>query len=127
MINYLSLQLAGQLPKPGKTGLDWYLFYKLAKQFTNLPMLECGTGYGGSALTLFQLTDKLTVIDDWCQGYSQQPFEQIIEKFNLSINYIVENTQTSIPKLSNNYLFVHLDANKKYQALLDDLYQVDSK
>ena len=100
MINYLSLQLAGQLPKPGKTGLDWYLFYKLAKQFTNLPMLECGTGYGGSALKLFQLTDKLTVIDDWCQGYSQQPFEQIIEKFNLSIKTSFALPANSRPKVS---------------------------
>jgi hypothetical protein len=123
----LNLQLEGQLPKPGKTGLDWYLFYKVAKQFTNLPMLECGVGYGGSALTLYHLSDKLTVIDNWCQGYSQQPFEQIIKKFNLSVDYIVNNTHDGISDLSTEYSFIHLDANKKYQELLDDLYQLENK
>lgn len=127
MNNLLQLQLNGQLPKPGKTGLDWYLFYTLAQQFAGKPMLECGTGYGGSALTLYHVSNRLTVIDDWCQGYSQQPFEQLIRQYNLSIDYRIENTETGIPKLNAQYSFVHLDANKKYQQVLNDLNQVQSK
>ena len=29
MKDFLQLQLNEQLPKPGKTGVDWYLFYIL--------------------------------------------------------------------------------------------------
>jgi predicted O-methyltransferase YrrM len=127
MTNYLKLQFEEQLPKPGKTGIDWYLFNQIAQQFENQNMLECGVGNGGSALTLCSLTDKLTVIDNWCQGYNQQSFEQLIKKLNLSIVYLTENTKVAVPKLKNQYAFVHLDANKKYQSLLDDLYQLESK
>jgi hypothetical protein len=127
MSKLLQLQLDGQVPKPGKTGVDWYLFYKLAQQFAGKPMLECGTGYGGSALTLYELSKNLTIIDDWCQGYSQQPFEQLIKQYNLSIDYRIEDTQIGIPKLHQQYSFVHLDANKKYHKVLTDLLQVQSK
>jgi predicted O-methyltransferase YrrM len=127
MKNFLELQLEGQLPKPGKTGVDWYLFYTLARQFAGKPMLECGTGYGGSALTLYSLSDQLTVIDDWCQGYSRQPFEELIRRYNLLIDYRVENTHTAIPRLDKQYWFVHLDANKKYHKVLTDLQQIQSK
>ena len=127
MSKFLQLQLEGQLPKPGKTGLDWYLFHKLAKQFAGKPMLECGTGYGGSALTLYDLSNSLTIIDDWCQGYSQQPFEQLINQYNLSIDYRIESTQAGIPKLKIQYSFVHLDANKKYREVLNDLNQLKDK
>ena len=38
----LEQQLNNQLPIPGKTNFDWYMFHKMASDYVNKPMCEVG-------------------------------------------------------------------------------------
>ena len=39
-MSILDQQLCGDLPIPGKTNLDWYLFHRIVDHYRGEPMLE---------------------------------------------------------------------------------------
>ena len=110
----LERQLSGELPLPGKTNLDWYLFHKVVDDFRGQPMLEVGVGRGGSAYTMAYSTPILDVIDYWKQTWKKESVEKI-----LPANFI--NTNSSQAEVDKDYKFIHLDANKSFKGTLDDL------
>ena len=107
-------QLSGELPLPGKTNLDWYLFHKVVDDFRGQPMLEVGVGRGGSALTMAHSTTELDVIDSWHQTWKKDSVVDI-----LPANFI--DSKSSQVEISKDYKFIHLDANKSFRGTLDDL------
>ena len=110
----LERQLSGELPLPGKTNLDWYLFHKVVDDFRGQPMLEVGVGRGGSAYTMAYSTPILDVIDDWKQTWQKESVEKI-----LPANFI--DAKSSQAEVDKDYKFIHLDANKSFKGTLDDL------
>lgn len=107
-------QFSGELPLPGKTNLDWYLFHKVVDDFRGQPMLEVGVGRGGSAYTMAYSTPILDVIDDWKQTWQKESVEKI-----LPANFI--DAKSSQAEVDKDYKFIHLDANKSYKGTYDDL------
>ena len=100
----LERQLSGELPLPGKTNLDWYLFHKVVDDFRGQPMLEVGVGRGGSAYTMAYSTPILDVIDDWKQTWKKEDVEKILPaNFN--------DANSSQAEVDKDYKFIHLDAN----------------
>ena len=112
--NILDLQLNNELPIPGKTNLDWYLFHAVMSDYKDQPMLEVGVGRGGSALTMAHSTSNLDVIDSWHQTWDKDSVMDM-----LPANFI--DAKSSEAVVSQEYKFIHLDANKSYQDTLNDL------
>ena len=110
----LDLQLKNKLPIPGKTNLDWYLFYKVMSDYKGEPMLEVGVGNGGSALTMAYMTPILDVIDSWDQTWKKESVEKI-----LPAKFI--DAKSSQAEIDKDYVFIHLDANKSFKGTYDDL------
>ena len=118
-MNILDQQLSGELPIPGKTNLDWYLFHRIVDHYRGEPMLEVGVGRGGSALTMAYSTPILDVIDSWHQTWKKEKVEKI-----LPANFIdIKSSQAEIEK---EYKFIHLDANKSFSGTLCDLIKYSS-
>ena len=107
-------QFSGELPLPGKTNLDWYLFHKVVDDFRGQPMLEVGVGRGGSAYTMAYSTPILDVIDSWDQTWKKEDVEKI-----LPANFI--DSKSSQAEIDKDYSCIHLDANKSFKGTLDDL------
>ncbi len=117
----LEQQLKNILPVPGKTNLDWYLFYMMAKEYQGKPMCEVGIGNGGSCLTLAELTDKLHLIDSWHQTWAKEPVQDMFENLNHPAVFIDSKSIEVSSKQIQKYSFVHLDANKSCLETYDDL------
>jgi len=117
----LEQQMQNKLPIPGKTNFDWYLFYAMAKDYAGKPMCEVGIGDGGSSLTLADLTDKLDLIDSWHQTWVKEPVQDIYEQLKHPAKFIDSKSVDVRPKQVQKYKFVHLDANKAYIDVYDDL------
>lgn len=118
-MSILDQQLCGDLPIPGKTNLDWYLFHKIVDHYRGEPMLEVGVGRGGSALTMAYSTFILDVIDSWHQTWQKESVEKI-----LPANFI--DAKSSQAEIEKEYKFIHLDANKSYSGTLCDLIKYSS-
>ena len=118
-MSILDQQLCGDLPIPGKTNLDWYLFHKIVDYYRGEPMLEVGVGRGGSALTMAYSTPILDVIDSWHQTWQKESVEKI-----LPANFI--DAKSSQAEIEKEYKFIHLDANKSYNGTLCDLIKYSS-
>ena len=118
-MSILDQQLCGDLPIPGKTNLDWYLFHKIVDHYRGEPMLEVGVGRGGSALTMAYSTPILDVIDSWHQTWQKESVEKI-----LPANFI--DAKSSQAEIEKEYKFIHLDANKSYSGTLCDLIKYSS-
>ena len=118
-MNILDRQLNGELPTPGKTNLDWYLFYKIISDYREKPMLEVGVGRGGTALTMAYMTPILDVIDSWDQTWKKEDVEKI-----LPANFI--DCKSSQAEIDKDYACIHLDANKSYGGTLCDLIKYSS-
>ena len=110
----LDRQLCGELPIPGKTNLDWYLFHNIISDYKGKPMLEVGVGRGGSALTMAYMTPILDVIDSWDQTWKKESVEKI-----LPAKFI--DAKSSQAEIDKDYAFIHLDANKSLEGTYDDL------
>ena len=80
-MNILQNQFNRKLPRPGKTGLDWYIYDKIVEKYKDQPMLEIGVGKGGSLLTLLNHSKHVWAIDCW-YGYEPLYFDGVkyIEK-----------------------------------------------
>jgi len=120
----LGMQFKNKLPRPSKTGVDWFLFSYFLEKFKNQPMLEVGVGQGGSALTMLNFTKNLTIVDSWEYGYSRDAFIELANSHKLSFNEIVVNSQNFIP--TEIYSFVHLDADKEYNSVMHTLETVSN-
>ena len=118
-MSILDRQLNGELPIPGKTNLDWYLFYKIISDYREKPMLEVGVGRGGTALTMAYMTPILDVIDSWDQTWKKDDVEKI-----LPANFI--DCKSSQAEIDKDYACIHLDANKSYGGTLCDLIKYSS-
>ena len=118
-MSILDQQLCGDLPIPGKTNLDWYLFHKIVDHYRGEPMLEVGVGRGGSALTMAYSTPILDVIDSWHQTWKKETVEKI-----LPANFI--DLKSSQAEIEKEYKFIHLDANKSFSGTLCDLIKYSS-
>ena len=118
-MSILDRQLNGELPIPGKTNLDWYLFYKIISDYREKPMLEVGVGRGGTALTMAYMTPILDVIDSWDQTWKKEDVEKI-----LPANFI--DCKSSQAEIDKDYACIHLDANKSYGGTLCDLIKYSS-
>tara|TARA_B100000683_G_scaffold161176_1_gene155381 strand:+ start:877 stop:1536 length:660 start_codon:yes stop_codon:yes gene_type:complete len=118
-MSILDRQLNGELPIPGKTNLDWYLFYKIISDYREKPMLEVGVGRGGTALTMAYMTPLLDVIDSWDQTWKKEDVEKI-----LPANFI--DCKSSQAEIDKDYACIHLDANKSYGGTLCDLIKYSS-
>lgn len=114
-------QLSHNAPVPGKTGLDWYFFCWFLNQYKNTNMLEIGAGDGGSTLSMAAFAKHLTVIDNWDQNWPKATVEKLTAKYNVPVTYIDKKScdvnYIELPKFS----ISHLDANKDYQCVIDDL------
>ena len=118
-MSILDRQLNGELPTPGKTNPDWYLFYKIISDYREKPMLEVGVGRGGTALTMAYMTPLLDVIDSWDQTWKKEDVEKI-----LPANFI--DCKSSQAEIDKDYACIHLDANKSYGGTLCDLIKYSS-
>ncbi len=117
----LEQQLNNKLPVPGKTNLDWYLFYMMAKDYAGRPMCEVGVGNGGSSLTLAELTNKLDLVDSWHQTWAKEPVQEIFQTLKHPARFIDCKSVDLKGNQVQKYSFVHLDANKDWGQTYDDL------
>ena len=120
-LDIVQQQLDQQLPAPGKTGLDWFLYCYFADQCKNAPMLEIGAGNGGSLYTLLSFTDDLTCIDSWSFNWSKSVVVDNLSLINRSVTFVDKLSTTIHPDELKVYGFVHLDANKDFDNALLDL------
>jgi len=102
-MNILNDQFSRKLPRPGKTGLDWYIYDKVVKTYTGEPMLEIGVGYGGSLLTLLDHSDHVYAIDAWF-GYEPVYFD--------GVKYIEKDSADLKPEDLEIVTLSHLDGDK---------------
>jgi hypothetical protein len=120
MINsIINLQIQDKIPRPGKTGIDWYLFCYFLNKFKNKPILEIGVGNGGSLYTITSFSDQVTAIDNWRFNWDKSTVENNLKSINQTVNFIdLDSRDVSIDTQFN---FVHLDANKSYIGTIEDL------
>ena len=102
-MNILNDQFSRKLPRPGKTGLDWYIYDKVVKTHSGEPMLEIGVGYGGSLLTLLDHSDYVYAVDPWF-GYEPVYFS--------GVKYIEKNSADLKPEDLEIVTLSHLDGDK---------------
>lgn len=114
-------QLDGKIPVPGKTGIDWYFFCWFLEKYKGTNMLEVGAGDGGSTLSMASYAGQLTVIDSWHQNWPKQSVESLTQHYHLPVNYIDKKSQDVDVQDLPNFTFTHLDANKNYQDIIQDL------
>lgn len=114
-------QLQDQMPKPGKTGVDWYLFCYFLNKFKNKPMMEIGAGNGGSLYTMFAFTKDITVVDSWDFGWDKETVDNHLQSIDRQAIFVYKRSEDLTVRELKNYDFVHLDANKSYEGTLRDL------
>lgn len=103
-MSILNDQFSKKLPRPGKTGLDWYIYDKIVKNYSDEPMLEIGVGHGGSLLTLLDHTNDVYAIDPWF-GYEPIYFD--------NVKYIEKDSKDLKPENLPFVTLSHLDGDKK--------------
>jgi hypothetical protein len=117
----LLLQFENKIPKPGKTGLDWFFFCYFLNKFKNTNMLEIGAGNGGSTFTMSAFTKDITIIDNWQYGWNKKSVETIVDQLNLTFKFIDTSSEILNSTELETYKFIHLDAHRDYQGALADL------
>lgn len=119
--NILNDQLLNLIPVPGKTGIDWYFFCWFLDRYKNTNMLEIGAGDGGSTLSMSAFAKHLTVIDSWDQNWPKSAVESLTTKYGCSVSYIDKKSSDVLRDELSSFSIVHLDANKDYQCVINDL------
>lgn len=114
-------QLLGKFPKPGKTGIDWYLFCWFLDRYRGTDMLEIGAGEGGSTLSMAAYAKNLTVIDSWEPGWPKSVVEELMDQSGFQIKFIDKKSVDVDVMTLDSYSVVHLDANKAYDQVWHDL------
>jgi len=117
----LQSQFRGQIPKPGKTGVDWYLFCYFLNLYKNSPTMEIGVGNGGSLYTMTAFSNDVTAIDSWDQNWPKSVVVDHLQTIQRSVKFIDSRSESLDRRQLAQYKFIHLDANKSYQGTLRDL------
>lgn len=117
----LQKQFTNLIPKPGKTGLDWFFFCYFLNKFKNKSMLEIGAGNGGSSYTMFAFSDTLTIVDSWDFGWAKDIVDGHLNSINCRAKFVYKRSENIAPGDLEHYNFIHLDANKGYNGTLQDL------
>ena len=113
------------MPKPGKTGVDWYLFCYFLNQYKNCPTLEIGVGNGGSLYTMTAFSNDVTAIDSWDQNWPKYVVVDYLQTIQRTVKFIDSKSESVDWRYLENYKFIHLDANKSYEGTLRDLELCD--
>lgn len=117
----IAKQFKGELPKPGKTGVDWFLFCYFLNLHQGTRMLEVGAGIGGSLCSMLAFSNQVTVIDSWNQNWPKKPVEDCVSKIGKQVKFIdAESKDVGVSDLET-YAFIHLDANKGFDLVTKDL------
>lgn len=120
-IELIKKQFSREISRPGKTGVDWYLFYYFLKLTKKSPAIEFGVGNGGSLFTMVDINNNVTVIDNWEYNWHKKDVEIILNRFDKTICWINSDSTNLTPNDLGNYGFVHLDANKSFNGTIADL------
>jgi len=107
-------QLSGLYPLPGKTGLDWYIFCSFVNEFGG-NNLEIGVGHGGSALSMYAYSKKLTLVDAWKQNWHKENCQYFLQNAHFF------DCDSKDFKSKEKFDVIHLDANKDYEGTINDL------
>jgi len=118
--NIIKQQLDGVIPKPGKTGVDWFLFCYFLDKF-NQTILEIGVGNGGSTFSAVALSSDVTVIDSWDHGWAKENVDDVLSMLNKKVKFINSRSEVVTVDDLEQYSFIHLDANKTYNETINDL------
>jgi len=121
MSDIVNLQFKNKLPKPGKTGLDWYVFCEILEIYKNKPMLEIGVGNGGSLYTICSYSDNVWAVDNWKYGWDKTPVEQACKSLDCNVTFVDIASSDVKPVDFPIFDFVHLDANKGQDETFADL------
>jgi len=116
--NKIQDQIAGNLPLPGKTGFDWFVYCAFVNEFQTC--MEIGVGDGGSAYSMAQYASRTVLVDNWKQGWKKsacEKFLQSAEFVDLDSKDLVKDYNTRL---------IHLDAAKDYQGTARDLEYCNS-
>ena len=116
--NKIQKQIDGEIPLPGKTGFDWFVFACFVHEFKTC--MEIGVGDGGSAYTMLQYAKKTVLIDNWQQGWKKAACYEFLKH--------AEFIDCDSKSLNEDYgvKLIHLDAAKDYQGTTQDLNYCDS-
>jgi hypothetical protein len=116
--NKIQKQIDGQVPLPGKTGFDWFVFCAFIKEYETC--MEIGVGDGGSAYTMLRYGKKTVLVDHWLQGWKKSAcydFLNTAEFVDLDSKDLVNDYNVKL---------IHLDAAKDYQSTTRDLNYCNS-
>ncbi len=121
----LQAQLNNEIPVPGKTGLDWYLYAYFLDLYKQGNFLEIGVGDGGSLVTMLAYSTSVTAIDSWKFGWYKERLIDCLGEYATTIKFIDKDTRDINPNELETYQFIHLDANKEYHRVQEDLALAD--
>lgn len=117
----VNLQLKKELVRPGKTGVDWYLFYYFLKLTKKMPAIEFGVGNGGSLITMVDTNLDVTAVDNWAYNWKKEDIASILSKLDKTVTWIDHDSTSLSADSLKTYGFVHLDANKSFDGTINDL------
>lgn len=120
-MSIIQQQFDRQLSRPGKTGVDWYLFYYFLNLTKKSPAIEFGVGNGGSLFTMVDVNTDVTAVDNWAYNWEKKDVSQVIENSNKNVTWIDKDSLSLTSNDLKKYGFVHLDANKSFNGTLHDL------
>lgn len=103
-MSILQNQFDRKLPRPGKTGLDWYIYDKIVRRYKDQPMMEIGVGYGGSLLTLLNHSKQVWAVDCW-YGYEPVYYDYV--------KYIEKDTKDLSADDLPDVVLCHIDGDKR--------------
>lgn len=111
--NKIQSQIDRQIPLPGKTGFDWFIFCAFVNEYKTC--MEIGVGDGGSAYSMLKYAQKTVLVDNWLQGWKKSACYNFLNT--------AEFVDCDSQELSSDYRvkLVHLDAAKDYQGTTQDL------
>lgn len=84
-------------------------------------MLEIGAGEGGSTVTMGAYSKKITVVDSWEPGWPKEVVVELAKKAKMNIKFIDKKSDELDLAQLERYSVVHLDANKAYDKVINDL------
>lgn len=121
-MQYTNLQLQKQINRPGKTGIDWFIYFCLIRNYKNESMCDVGAGAGGSTFPMLDFSDDVTIVDNWQQGWTKEAvLDQLLEGDHKKITFVDKSTDELKPKDLKKYKLTHLDADKTSGATFNTL------
>jgi hypothetical protein len=116
--NKIQKQINGEIPLPGKTGFDWFVYNLFINEFKTC--MEIGVGDGGSAYSMMQYSDRTVLVDHWQQSWDKSScsdFLTSVEFVDIDSKDLFEDYKVKL---------IHLDAAKDYNSTTRDLNYCNS-